>query len=314
MTTFFSGDTLLGTLRSDLFQTEVLGIRRFVWRPYKARSRRHQHRSFPMSDEPDSPSVLVPFVERWTSRIRPLAIPRIQDWLFLWMSANGDKQPHAFDTKGGSSSGAWHQNLAPFLDSHGIPYITLRQIRATGLDIVHDLYAGDLRAVQAVGGQQHPDVILSHYTSDAARKRNDEQLSGIMALRTRWLETDGALDSRQLPPGQDLAAATPGWRCLDPYDSPVPGQDKGKLCAAYGACPNCPLAHLNGQDAYSLARTLQLRAKIEAAQGLLPAERWLKTWAPRLHRLVDYWLPQFRDDSVIEAAGRLDLDGLPDLE
>jgi hypothetical protein len=111
-----------------------------------------------------------------------------------------------------------------------------------------------------------------------------------------------------------LAAATPGWRCLDPYDSPIDGQEKGKLCAAYGACPNCPLANLNARDPYSLARALQLKAKIETAQTVLPALRWLKVWAPRLQRLVDYWLPSIQDPAVIAAASKLDLAELPELE
>jgi hypothetical protein len=46
----------------------------------------------------------------------------------------------------------------------------------------------------------------------------------------------------------------------------------------------------------------------------MPAERWLKTWAPPLQRLVDYWLPQFQDAAIIDAAARLDLEDLPDLE
>lgn len=315
MVTCFSGDTLLGARRSDLSQTEILGGKRYVWRPYKARSHRRQYRSFPITEAPDSPSVLIPFIERWTAQIRLCTIPRLQDHLFLWIPVRGAaRQPHAFETKSGSAKGAWQLSLESFLNEQSLPHLSLRQIRATGLDIVHDLFAGDLRAVQAVGGQQRPEVILSHYTSDAARKRNDEQLGGVMALRARWRESEGLIDPRSLPSGQDMAAATPGWRCLDPYDSPIYGQEKGKLCAAYGACPNCPLANLNALDAYSLARALQLKAKIETAQTVLPAERWLKVWAPRLQRLVVYWLPSIQDPTVIEAASKLDLDELPELE
>jgi len=46
----------------------------------------------------------------------------------------------------------------------------------------------------------------------------------------------------------------------------------------------------------------------------LTAGRWLKVWAPRLLRLIDYWLPRIQDSTVIEAASRLDLDELPELE
>ena len=315
MVTFYSGDTLLGARLSDLSQTEILGSKRYVWRPYKARSHRRQYRSFPMTEAPDSPSILMPFIERWTARIRLCAIPRLQDHLFLWIPVHGvARQPSTFESKSGATKGAWQPSLETFLSEQGLPHLTLRQIRATGLDIIHDLFAGDLRAVQAAGGQQRPDVILSHYTSDADRKRNDEQLGEVMVLRGRWRESAGLLESRGLPSGQDLAAATPGWRCLDPYNSPIPGQEQGKLCSAYGACPICPLANFNALDAYSLARALQLKAKIEAAQTVLTAGRWLKVWAPRLLRLIDYWLPRIQDSTVIEAASRLDLDELPELE
>jgi hypothetical protein len=315
MVTAYSGETLLGTQRSDLSQTEILGNNRYVWRPYKARSHRRQYRSFPITEAPDNPSVLIPFIERWTARIRLCAIPRLKDHLFLWIPVNGTaKLPHAFESKAGSTKSAWELSLKSFLKKNDLPHITLRQIRATSLDSVHDLFAGDLRAIQAAGGQQRPEVILSHYTSDAARKRNDEQLAGVMALRVRWRETNGLMDTRTLPPGQDLAAATPGWRCHDPYDSPIDGQEKGKLCAAYGACPNCPLANLNARDPYSLARVLQLKAKIETAQTVLPALRWLNVWAPRLQRLVGYWLPSFQNPKVIAAASKLDLNELSELE
>ena len=86
------------------------------------------------------------------------------------------------------------------------------------------------------------------------------------------------------------------------------------MCSAYGACPGCALAHLNLQDGYALARVLQLKVKIEQAQTLLPAARWLTAWAPRLQRLIEYWLPRFQDETVIREAAQWDLDDLPELE
>jgi len=314
MVSFFSGETLFATRRSDVSYIEIQGVKRLIWRPYKSRSRRRQHRSFPISDAPDSPTVLIPFIERWTARIRPVATPRLQEWLFIWIPVNKPSEPHGFESKSGGSKGAWQNHLSAFLIENELPHLTLRQVRTTGLDNVHTWFDGDLQALQAVSGHQNPEVLLSHYTSDAARKRHDERLGDVMTLRSRWRETDGTIDPRTLPPKQDLAAATPGWRCFDPYVSPVPGQDKGKLCSAYGACPGCALAHVNLQDGYALARVLQLKVKIEQAQTLLPAARWLTAWAPRLQRLIEYWLPRFQDETVIREAAQWDLDDLPELE
>jgi hypothetical protein len=314
MVSHYSGETLLATVRDDLTHTDAVGGKRLIWRPYKTRSRRRQYRSFALSQATESPNVLIPFIELWTGRIRTVASPRLQNRLFIWVPVTKSSEPHAFESKSGATKGAWEDHLDAFLAQHGLPHLTLRQVRATGIDNVHALFSGDLRALQAASGHQNPEVILSHYTSDTARQRNDELLGNIMSLRTRWRETDGVIDPRDQPSGQDLAAATPGWRCLDPYDSPIVGQDKGKLCSAYGACPACPLSHVNLQDAYSFARVLQLKVKIEQAQEQMPASRWLLVWAPRLYLLNMHWLPRFRSEKLLEEAAKLDLNDLPDLE
>lgn len=313
--TLANGDALLDARLDDFEYQEVLGQRRLVWKGFKARAGRRQRRSFAVDESPDNPAELIRFLEDWTARLRAVAPPHLANHLFLFVAKWGEKK-HIISFHAGpmKSNISWSHNLAQFLRAHDLAGITLKTLRASGLDLVHDLFVGDLRAVKAAGGQRNPDVIERHYTSDAARQRNAERTGGYMQLRERWRETRGKVDPRAEPPRADLGACTPGWRCLDPFASPILGQVKGRLCCAYGACPVCPLAHVDLGSGYALARILQLQDLIKRAQTSIPAERWLRAWAPRLKAIEGRWLPAFAAAGVMAEAATLELPELPPLE
>jgi hypothetical protein len=206
----------------------------------------------------------------------------------------------------------WSFHVTEFLKTHGLPHLRTRHIRKTGLDLIHELFSGDIRAVAAAGGQRSADVLDKHYTDDRARRRNDESLASIMAAREREVATGGRLNPRHGPVASDYHAATPGAQCLDPFSSPQPGQKAGRLCRAYGACWVCPLLQLQPDQPYQLARAWQFRTEVLHARGYLPADRWLAAWQPRLTALEERVLPLFDNDTVIAAATRL-LPHLPPL-
>ena len=307
MYTLFNGDPLLTLSWNGVRHDEPFGQKRVVISADKGRSHQTQTRSFPVDEDPANPEFLLAFLDRWTKRIRPLAPPAIQDRVFLWVPLSREALTvRTFEHIGGrpSSSCAWKFSLASFLADHQLGKLGLRNIRATGLDLVDDLFVGDLRAVMAAGGQRSPDTIHKHYTSDAARRRNDERLAGVMSARERWLDSNGNIDPRGQSGTADIFAATPGAGCADPYASPQPGQKSGRLCAAYGACWACPLFVLRRSDPYQLARALQFKAEIERARGYLPPLRWLAAWAPQLTALNERILPQFGESGVIAEAER----------
>ncbi|HET7570302.1 MAG TPA: hypothetical protein VFK96_06920 [Gammaproteobacteria bacterium] len=310
-----NGDMLLDMKHSDFSIESGLGQERLVWRGYKSRAARRQRRSFPMDDSDDNPATLLSFLKQWTRRLRAEASSQITDYVFLFVPRwGGGKHVGSFRaTKDSRNISIWTQNLRRFLIDHDLDRVTLRILRASGLDLVHDLFDGDIRAIKAAGGQRRDATIYSHYTSDSARQRNAERTAATLQLYDRWRETDGRNDSRRTGSQEDYGSCTPGWRCLDPFSSPILGQKHGKLCTAYGACPVCPLAHIDVGSAYALARLLQLRVAIEHAQSILPAERWLYVWAPRLGALNQTWIPRF-SSVVMDDAAKLDLPPLAGLE
>lgn len=280
----------------------------------KGRARgRPQQRSFIVSDDADNPAQVLKFLDFWTARIRPFAPPLLSDRVFLFVpdSTNHAVTSFGYNAKSASSRRNWQWGLGNFIAEHDLQSFTLRQIRATLLDVAHQRYRGDIRAILALGRQQSPHVIASSYTSSGARLRNDERLGAAAALMARDRATGSRADARRgSEMGADPGAATPGWNCLDPFDSPVAGQKRGRACTAFGQCPACPLAQLDTGSPISARHAFELLARIDEARRALDAAEWLTTWAPVRARLYDYWLPQFHS-RIRQIAAQLDLRPFP---
>ncbi|ALT79046.1 hypothetical protein AT984_19495 [Paucibacter sp. KCTC 42545] len=318
--TSFNPDSLRGLRQSQIDYPEEFGGRRIRFRPPKGRAGRKQIRTFAVGD-PVGPEALVAMVEAWTAHIRRVAPAPLKDRLFIFFSplsetAESTRAPIGdfVGNSGASMPRSWYTALRQFVEEHDLPKFTLAQVRPTSLDLVHELTGGDLKAVQAAGNHRSPQVILDHYTSDAARLRNNEKLAAAMQTRDRLVETQGMVaDPRTEPQEADRGCATPGFTCLDPFSSPMPTEVEGRLCKAYGMCPTCPLACVNLKSAYVGARLLQLRATVQVAQAELEPRRWHECWRAVGERLDVYWLRLF-DDDVLADAGTLTLSPLPSVE
>lgn len=206
----------------------------------------------------------------------------------------------------------WGLALKTFIADHDLSEFTLRTLRSTGGDVVHQL-TGDIKAQQTALGHGTPGTTLKHYMSGAAKQRDKEALSEGMDWRHRFIETKGKSDTRNgaLLSGGNTAT-TPGFGCVDPFDSPIPSQRLGRLCSAFGACPVCPLATIDPDDPRSYARVIQFREKLIEARSLIDPVRFLEAWAPQLSRLDVYWLPAFSAKGL--AGAELALPPFPDLE
>ncbi|UJM89034.1 hypothetical protein LRK24_11300 [Rhodanobacter denitrificans] len=300
-------ETLLGSELDDYYVEDRFGEPRFFARPTKGRARRRQRPSAPVDDSWDNPASIYDFVKGWTSRIRPLAPHKGANRLFIYVPKAVKPIVSFFDVHSSNGNG-FGALLRRFCRDHNLQPFSLKQIRPTMLDLGRTMQNGDIRAAQALGDHRHPDTTNSHYTSSAQRKRNEERLGEIMSERIRWVESGGKIDVRDAGKGGDEGAATPGWRCFDPYQSPY--SPHGKLCIAYAYCPVCPLGHIDVASPEACALALSLLDAIRRAKGTLDPQGWLERMGPIERRLVEYWLPRF-DVAVMDAARRLVLPLLP---
>ncbi|TAU92520.1 hypothetical protein ELI37_36925 [Rhizobium leguminosarum] len=173
---------------------------------------------------------------------------------------------------------------------------------------------GDVAEQKEWLGHETVATTMKSYQSATSVARRAEQLAHTQNVRVRRIKTAGKIETRgaSLPLGQRLAA-TVGFYCLDPYDSPLSGQSKGELCSAFGLCPTCPLAQVNKSSAKDCARLIQVRDRLVDARKILDPARWKTRWAPVLNALEEIWLPAF-SSTITKSASRLAMPPIPEIE
>jgi hypothetical protein len=207
------------------------------------------------------------------------------DRLFIGVPVGCGSAAKSFDHQSGPSCDyAWKHSMVDFIQHHGLTPFTLQMLRFTEAEREWRR-TGDMLAVRDRLGQKSVSTTRTHYTSDGMRRESQERVAETQTLYHRWAETEGRSDPRHQTE-RCRSAATPGFGCLNPYDSPRPGQRKGKLCSAYGECPDCPLAQSWLQDVQAVALYLALpNAIYDARLGRVSARHWVEKWPPILHAL-----------------------------
>ena len=211
--------------RGDFWVASALGHRRFYWKVWKERAKRWQSGSIACDEDVAHPARLVQFLMQWTEYLRPPAGSRLGRRAAVFIrTTESEKAASSFQSKWGSLlSGSWEYSYNQFLKEHGLGPLDTRRFRVTGLEIVHQLAGGDLRAMQAWANHKRVSTTERNYVGDGAKQRDEERLAEIMQVRGRWRRTEGKIEARGRPEQTDIGAATPGWTCLNPY-SGLPAQ------------------------------------------------------------------------------------------
>ncbi len=235
-------------------------------------------------DDQVSLNLVLDLVTEMTARIRSYAIGEGEyaDRVFLYVQHNRAKRPKGFGSakKGASTDCVWIHGLKEFITDNNLPNFTLKTIRATLLDYVQLINRGDLEAARAVGDHRSRVTTWTHYTSSLVKRLLQEDTGETLLVRERWLNSEGDIDPRLFRKWTSKGCATPGFHCLDPFDSARPNQRKGRLCAAYGECPDCPLAASVPNNPRNVALYEALRRAIYRSVSTMTAPMWRLRWAP----------------------------------
>ena len=310
LATLFNPETILKLRWSHIDEEHpVFGADRWRLRGDKPRSGREQVRSFPARvTDLTNPISLLKLLRQQTARLRDELPQELRDYVFVFRVENRARAT-AFVASDSSRTG-WSWALRRFIDEYQLEPFTLADLRPAGSDLVDELTGGNLLAQQMLLNHAKPETTAQYYTSHAARARRQEKLAQAMEWRERYARSGGKVDPR----GQlgSSRAATPGYECFDPYDSPVPGQVAGRLCSAYGHCPSCSLHAVNFSSPKSLARIIQLAARLDEASEQLATQRWLSRWVP-VQKAVRKHLYLFTEE-IYTAARQLQLPPIPEIE
>lgn len=314
--TLYNTQPLLEIRLEDAIETSVLGVARLSLHPLKMRGKQYQHRSFVITQEPDNPALIIRFLARWTEHLRSCVPAQNSRDLFIYVNRDRGCAQVAeplYDRDLGFSP-VFSGNAARYTKERGFSAIGTRLLRATGADLANDLMGGDLLGVSTLLGHKGMSSTLVSYRSEHVKQRDAAWLAGGMAARDRWVQSAGKVDARSESADADRTAATPGFMCIDPYNSPIVGEKSGRLCTAYGFCPNCPLAQPAADPVYALARMLQLREVLLEARDRHGLAVWRVRFSDQLEAINTVWLPALSDDARLARVANLQLNPLPSID
>jgi hypothetical protein len=280
----YNSDTVLGLTTQGVQSRTILGVSVTAVEGRKGRAKDGTY------GKDLDPKVVGPWfalVEQLTALLRS-ALPEDQrDRMFVYSPYTSAILAKAFSAQQGPSCDAtWRHSLQSFCKRHGVPHFSLAQLRPTLLDQVGQRH-GSLAASRA-GQHQSFQTTDDHYLGPGTRERERERLGVTVQQFERFVCSDGKIDVRQSarPSNADKGAATPGFLCLQPYDSPIAGQRKNRLCRAFGACPACAMSVADVDDPVAVAYWLALERAIYRAREYLDPQHWLQRWAPVAARLL----------------------------
>jgi hypothetical protein len=252
----------------------------------KPRARRQLVRLLdPEASSPDQVNLnlVLDLLTELTRRIRPsvVADSEYEDCVFLFVQRTATKRPKGFGSSKHAASGdaPWETGLKNFIADNHLPDFTLKTIRATLLDYVQLFNRGDLDAAREAGDHSTRVTTWTHYTSHLVKRLLRESTGETLLVRDRWLQSHGIIDSRKHRDWTNKGCATPGFFCLDPFDSPRPNQKYGRLCDGYGECPDCPLAAANPNHPRHVMLYEALKRAIYRSVTTMTASMWQMRWA-----------------------------------
>ena len=288
--TAFNGSTVLGLKWSNIHRSHdgrTISITGSKPRAANAQTS-SQEASSSSCDAPSEVGIagglsdILKTLEMVTERARLIAEITDRDYLFVAAQLAGHVGVVSFSQGSHFGDRIPPKAFNEFRERHRLPDFSLKMIRATEAEEEYRR-TGDVLAIKDRMGHKNAQITRTHYTSDWVRRHGQDRIGATQELILRWAKTDGRSDPRGLRDPRDAPAASRGFGCLDPYDSPRPGQKKGRLCDAYGECPSCPLMLAKPRDTQSVAYYMELRSAILAGKwGVTSGKAWAERWGPIL--------------------------------
>lgn len=262
---------------------------------------------------------LIRFLIEYTSPLIPLAREAESEELFLFKSpghgANEVRSPGAnFGMRG----------LKKFIEQNNLPHFTFAQIRPTIATLIY-LQTRDIFRVRRLLCHTNVTVTLNYIKPELTHRRHDTQIrDGIESILRLVMdaparigkpavfvrEIDSVLESKvgegevsreQASQIKNGGCATGVSRCRDPYDSPIPGEQKGRLCRQLHMCLFCPNAWVFEED---LPKVIYYRDSLLAERKELTEASWDELHGDAFRAITEEILPSFSTEAVEHAAAK----------
>ena len=320
-TTAFNLQPLVDIRAEDVVTVEDLGRKRVSISSVKHRATspmypngKRVRATFTLGDDNLSPAAVLRFLLRWTTYLRENSTSPHRDALFLFLPRNRSDAT-TLDTYAheGRRVTNFQRHANAFCRIEDFPWIGARQIRNVVAEIADEMLDGDVLALGDLLQHSRTETTRDHYHNNAVRARQEVHLAYGMQSRQRWFDSKGKIEPRNVPAEHDHSATTRGFRCLDPANSPMLGQEIGRPCSAYGECPWCPLAMVDLNSPYAAACCVDLKVAFEQYRASFGLQAFRVRWERSYRALTEVWIPAFPAEIWARVA-RMNLPRMPELE
>jgi hypothetical protein len=247
---------------------------------------------------------LIRFLRQYTEPLASRAGPAERTKLFLYLGQRrfSDSSIVSPSTTSGDS---FVGNFREFVERHALPHFSLVNMRASAATQLYLETGGNLRKVQQF--LQHARLsttvkyLLSSITEPfharVIQKAQEKMLERITVVPEKRATGVSQLN---LPKAQarKIAAGrfdTGCGSCRDPYDSPQPGEEKGRPCTSFHACFSCPNGLWFLDD---LPQVIAMRNRLVSFESDMKAKDWEAVYGESVRIINEQIIAAFRPEQI----------------
>lgn len=262
---------------------------------------------------------LIRFLTEYTAPLVPLARREESEELFLFKSpGNGENEVRS------PGANFTLRGLKSFIEQNNLPHFTFAQIRPTIATLIY-LQTRDIFRVKRLLCHASVTMTLNYIKPELTRRRHDTQIRdgiesilrlvtdaparfGKPAVFVREIDSvlegkvaEGEVSREQASLIRNGGCTTGVSRCRDPYDSPIPGEQKGRLCRQLHMCLFCPNAWVFEED---LPKVIYYRDSLLAERRELTESSWDELHGDAFRAITEEILPSFSPGAVERATAK----------
>lgn len=207
--------------------------------------------------------------------------------------------------------------LRAFIKRHKLPPFKIVQLRASVATLLYKKTGGNIRKVRDFLGHAYLETTQLYVAEHLVREIHNRSIRAAQALliervtvvipkkaKKALAELESELSPEQRERIADGTYQTGICRCRNPYDSPLPDQQKGRCCTLFLACLSCPNALFFLED---LPRVIGLRNFLLAEKHTMKKDVWESLYKDRLRIIEEDIIAAFSDAQVAEAERAADV-------
>ena len=244
---------------------------------------------------------LIQFMRLYTEPLASRAGPAERTKLFLYFSPQWGQIVSPSTTSGDSFVITFRE----FVARHGLPHFTLVNMRPSAATQLYLETGGNLRKVQQF--LQHARLsttvkyllgsITEPFHARVIQKAQERMIQRVIAIPEIRATGVGRLN---LPPAQakKIVAGrfdTGTGTCRDPYNSPQPGEEKGRPCTSFHACYRCPNGLWFLED---LPQVIATRNRLLSFQADMKPDDWKAVYGESVRIMNEHIIAAFPPDQI----------------